>query len=137
VQMQFNYTTSFLPNTQKMVNCAMSFTMLDLALNPGQPINVTAMSQDFRVFDSTQIVVSGAGGMTSVWGSFNWGAAPWGSSATSTALVPRQVPWHLPIVFAQLAIMANGASSGAIKIGSLGLRYKLLRYLQDILADAV
>jgi len=51
--------------------------------------------------------------------------------------VPRQVPWHLPIVAAKLAIMVNGPSSNAIKLGGLGMRYKLLRYLQDIMADAV
>jgi hypothetical protein len=33
--------------------------------------------------------------------------------------------------------MVNGQSSGAIKIGELGLRYKLLRYLQDLTAAAV
>ena len=137
VQMTFNYTTSFFPNTQKMTNIAISFTTLDMALNPGQPINITALSQDFKVFDATQIIVAGAGGSTSTWGSFTWGAAPWGSSASSTSLVPRQVPWHLPIVAAKLAIMVNGPSSNAIKLGGLGMRYKLLRYLQDIMADAV
>ena len=137
VQLQFNYTTSFLPNTQKMTNVAISYTTLDIALNPGVPVSVTALSQDFKVFDTVQVFAGTPGGTTTVWGGFTWGAAPWGSSASSTTLVPRQVPWHLPIVAAKVAFMVNGQSSGAIKIGELGLRYKLLRYLQDLTAAAV
>jgi hypothetical protein len=136
-QLSFNATTSFLPNVQQLAGFAMSFTTLDIALNPGTPVTVTAMSQDYRVFDTTQIAAGGGGGSTTVWGSFTWGASPWGSLTSSTTLVPRLVNWHMPIVAMKLALMVNGPSSGAIKVGGWGLRIKVLRYFQDITAAAV
>jgi hypothetical protein len=137
VPLTFNATTSFLPNIQQLANIAMSFTTLDIALNPGVPVNITAMSQDYKVFDTVSVVAGGGGGSTSIWGSFTWGTSPWGSLVSSTTLVSRQVPWHMPIVAAKLALMANAPSSAAIKIGGFGMRYKILRYLQDITAAAV
>ncbi len=108
----------------------MSFATLDIALSSSAtPVTVTALSPNMVAFDSVQLSITGA---ASVWGSFLWGGAIWGAPAG--ALAPRQLQWHLPIVFAKLAIQVQGQSTLATKIGCLMLKYKQLRYLEDITA---
>jgi len=131
VAMAWAYQTAFLPNTRKMNNVAMSYATLDMALSASVPATVASVDPNGVIFDGVTVTTPGS---ATIWGAFTWGSALWG--AAQSALLPRQLQWHLPVVFAKMAISATGQSGSAIKIGALFMRYKLLRYLTDITAVA-
>ena len=129
VALTYLYQTAFLPNLRKMSNYAVSFSTLDIALAPGTSVSVTGIVPGNKALDVTQISVSGT---STIWGSFTWGGALWGG--VQTQLLPRIIAWHFPLVFAKFAIEVTGPSNNLTQIGCLALRYKMLRYLEDITA---
>jgi hypothetical protein len=131
-QLNWGYSTAFLPNTKQMNGCAMTEALLECALSSSAPaINVSAVDPNAFTFDTVTVSITGA---ATIWGAFIWGQAVWG--APQGALLPRQLQWHLPIVFAKLAIQASGQSNSAVRLGALHLRYQMLRYWQNLGAVA-
>jgi len=131
VQMQWQYRTTFLPDTDQMSNNNIGETLLDAQLGPNAPITVSVTDQNGAVVDTVSIMQSGTG---SVWGQFQWGQAPWGAAAT--ALAPRQLQWHGPIVVAKAQYQAVGNSNASLRLGAWHFRYEELKYLTDITAAA-
>lgn len=124
-QLTYTWQTSMLPNTDQMAQNAMCETTIHMAIAPGvPPIQVSAVDQNGNVFDNVQIpAVTG----TTLWGQFNWGQAVWLGGAS--ALSPRPISWHYPIVFQRMALIVTGTSAQAAKIGRMYLRYEQLGYM--------
>lgn len=125
-QMAFNWTTSMLPDNNQMSEIAMVETTLYMALTAGNPIQCSAVDQNAAILDSVNVLSTGSG---TIWGAFIWGQALW--QGAQNALYPRQLKWHIPIVFRRLSIMAQGLCAAGFKIGQLQLRYQILGYLQE------
>jgi hypothetical protein len=129
-QMTWIWSTPMLPDTDHMTNNAMTETTLDLALSSTFPtVQVSALDENSAVQNSVQVQSTGS---TTIWGAFTWGAALWGSALNS--LAPRQLPWTIPIVFTRLGIQASGQSAQGVIVGTMHLRYQILRYLSNVLA---
>src|SRR5580658_572280 len=128
-QMPFTWTTAMLPDTGLMSEIAMVETTLYMALTANNTVQCSAIDQNDAILDSVNILSTGSG---TIWGAFIWGKALW--QGAQNALFPRQLKWHIPIVFRRLAIMAQGLCAAGFKIGQLQLRYQILGYLQE---DAV
>lgn len=123
------YQTAMLPDTDTMAEYTMVETTVDIAYPPGNvPFTATAGEENGSLFDSVTLV---PGGNVTIWGAFTWGAAIWGGAAN--ALSPRQLPWHLPIVFRRLYLAVNGDSGASVKLGTTRMRYQQLGYLQQAL----
>lgn len=133
VQMTFAFFTSFLPDTDQMVNNCMTESTLEVALPPGGiPLQVVAVNADSSVLDTLTLLSTA--GLATQWGSFVWGAAAWGGSAAP--LKNLQLQWHQPLVFDRLQVQVSGQSSQSLKLGSLKGRYQQLRTLTNIQAVA-
>src|SRR6516164_11684726 len=128
----YSYTTTFLPDTDKLGNIHVSQALLTCALAATvAPVTVSAIDQNGRAIDS--VMLSGTGG-AAIWGQFNWGQAAWGVS--SNALNPRRLAWHVPLVFSRGQFTVSGQSASPVRLGAWHFRYKQLRYLTDIGAAA-
>lgn len=131
-QLSCNYFTSFLPDTDQMTNNSMIMATLDLALAAGQAsVVVNAYDQNGVVIDSVLISPSGT---APLWGQVNWGSFIWGG--TQNPLVPRIIPWDIPVCFVKLQIGLTVPAVSGFKVGTLHLRYKVLRLLTNIGAAA-
>ena len=125
-QLTWSWQTCFLPDVGQMCEFAMVETTIKMALSSSVgAVNVFAVNQNNTILDSVTVPVPTLG--TAIWGAFTWGAANWG--AAQSALFPRQMQWHQPIVFQRLSILAQGQSAQALKVGDLYLRYEKLGYL--------
>jgi hypothetical protein len=132
VQMTYTYQTVFLPDTDQMSNVSVAQSLLDIQITAGAPpVQVACNDQNNLSIDAVSIQVLGG---STIWGAFQWGNAQWG--APSTAFASRILPWHLPLVFARAQFKATGSSDGGVRLGAWHLRYKVLRYLTDIVAAA-
>lgn len=126
LQMNWSWQTCMLPDVGQMCEFSMVETTLKLAYSTTVgSISVFAQDQDGAVLDS--VILAPSGLAKAIWGAFNWGAANWGASVS--ALYPNQLPWHKPIVFQRLSLLASGGSAQGLKIGDLYLRYEKLGYL--------
>lgn len=123
--LSFIFQTPALPDTEQMVENAMTETTLDAALGAVSPLTIVAQDADSKVLDTVTIASAGT---ATVWGAFTWGVAVW--SGLRSGLKPRQINWHLPIVFSKLQLQVTGLAEQNLKIGTLRLRYQMLRYLQ-------
>lgn len=125
-QLSLNWTSALLPDTGQMCENAMIETTVYIALTAGSPVTASAIDQNGAIFDAVTITASGG---TTIWGGFVWGAALW--QGAQNALYPRQLKWHIPIVFRRLAIVLQASCSSGFKIGQMHLRYQMLGYLQQ------
>jgi hypothetical protein len=124
VNLQYNFQTSFLPNTDQMAeNCIIEATV-QAALVASFNITCAALDQNGVVLDIVSIAATGS---PTLWGFFTWGQALWQGAAN--ALAPRQLLWKQPLVFQRLTLAFTGLSAAGIKLGRLNLRYQQLGYL--------
>jgi hypothetical protein len=132
-QMTWQAFTSFLPSGQEVVNYAMTEATIDLALAAGvPPIDISAVDENLSVIDT--VGISGQAGAT-IWGQFTWGSpSVWGGPAS--LLAPRQLQWHLPIVFAKMQLQASGQSAQAVKVGKIEALLQKLKIQTNIAAAA-
>ena len=125
-----------LPDTDQMTNNAMTETTLDMALPPTlPPVRVVIGDQQGAVIDSVLISPPPSSATPTLWGGFVWGQADW-AGGLAAALAPYQMQWHFPIVFARMMMKISGASATGFKLGTLHLRYQMLRQLTNTAAAA-
>lgn len=128
VALSYVYATSFLPDTDQMTNNAMSMTTLDIALAAAAGTTiVTAANHNGVILDTITLVPTGT---IPLWGQVSWGQFLWGGA--QSALVARILPWAKNIDFVKLQIGATGNSAEGVKLGTLHMRYKILRFLTNI-----
>lgn len=125
-QLANTWQSSLLPDTNQMCENAMVETTVYIALVAGNPVTGSALDQNGSILDA--VTLQATGGVT-LWGGFLWGQALW--LGAQNALFPRQLKWHIPIVFRRLALMIQCASGSGYKIGQAHLRYQMLGYLQQ------
>lgn len=129
-QLTWMASTPMLPNLDQMTTNSMTETTWDIALTAATPaLTISAQTQNGTVLDFVSI--SALGG-TTIWGAFTWGSALWQGSGN--ALAPRDLNWHQPIVFNRVSLVATGQSAQGIKIGTLRMRYQILRQLSNTAA---
>ncbi|MDE2471872.1 MAG: hypothetical protein KGL35_24890 [Bradyrhizobium sp.] len=126
VPLSWVWATPMLPDTDEMAQIAIIETTLHMALVAGSTVTVSAQDQNGAYLDQVSVTPAGA---STLWGAFNWGAAPW--QGALNALFPKQLLWHFPLVFQRMGVTARGLSAAGIKIGRLHLRYQVLGYLQQ------
>jgi len=126
VQMTFNWTTTMLPDTNQMHQCAMIETTIYMAQQPAATYNVFALDQSGAVIQQSSVTNTAS---PTRWGAFTWGAALWGGGAS--ALFPRRIGWPKPVVFRRMQIFLQGASDVNVRIGMLHMKYEKLGYLQQ------
>jgi hypothetical protein len=125
-QLALMWQSALLPDTNQMCENAMVETTVYIALVAGNPVTGSALDQNGAIKDA--VTLQATGGVT-LWGGFLWGQALW--QGAQNALFPRQLKWHIPIVFRRLALMIQAASGSGFKIGQAHLRYQQLGYLQQ------
>jgi len=127
VDLTWQYQTAFLPDPGQMCEMAMVETTLNCAFDSTTPsFTVSFMDQDDAVIDSVVIAITGS---PTLWGSFVWGASPWGGALTK--LRKRQIPWSIPVVFQRGKLDVTGDSSTGTILGDMFMRYQMLNYLQQ------
>ena len=130
--LSWTYQTCFLPDLDRMSNYTIMQSTLDLQLAQNTPpVAVSATDQNRAVIDSLLLVQSGT---ATIWGAFTWDNAVWG--APNLALAARRLLWSKPITFTRCQFTVTGQASSPIKLGSLRMKYKVLKYLTDIDAAA-
>jgi hypothetical protein len=131
-QLTWAFNTVQLPDTDKMGNIHVSQALLDCALSNNLPIQVNCTDQNSTLIDNVSLMATGS--------AMTWGTSTWGSPTTwgvaGTALAPRKLPWHFPLVFSRGRFNITGQSAKEVRLGALHLRYKQLRYLTDLTAAA-
>ena len=132
-QMTWQWQTPLLPDTDQISNNEMHEGTLDLSLpSTVGAVTVTCIDQNGSQITSVTVQTTGT---STVWGAFIWGSALWGGSAPGT-LQPFTLPWSGPIVFARMSVLASGNSADLFKIGTLHMRYQMLRTLTSTAAAA-
>lgn len=127
VQLNWNAQTAVLPDMDQMTFNCMTETTWDFALSAAAPaLTVQAMSDLSDVADSVSVAPAGGG---TIWGAFQWGGAPW--SGANNNLAARNLYWHEPLVFDRIILNALGQSGSGLKVGTLRLRYQVLRQLYN------
>jgi hypothetical protein len=145
-QLTWIYQPTYFPDQDKMCEFCTIETTLTLQLGPnnslpsawssgwssgwGSTPNTNAVAVSFIDQNSNVVDTANPGSAVSgsLWGNFLWGVGKWGGAADN--LYPRQLNWHLPVVFRRGTIQATGASSSYLKIGDLRVRMQELGYLQ-------
>lgn len=128
VQMTYNFQTSMLPDPQQMAEMELTETTVNIGWVSGLPnITVTAVDQDGGIYDTVTLSIPGG---ATAWGGFTWGVGTWGGSAS--ALAPRPINWHIPIVFRRLFLQLMGNSAANVRLGDIFMRYRILKYLQQV-----
>ena len=131
VQLSWLAQTCLLPDMEQITFNCMTESTWDMALSAAVgSVLVSALNKLNQLKDS--VMISSGSGAT-IWGAFTWGSAPW--SAAVNALSARQLAWHKPLVFDRIFMQANGNSATGIKIGSVRMRYQILRQLYNELFD--
>lgn len=125
VAMQFNFTTTMLPDTNQMAEYSMIETTVYMGIDPAASYAVYAFDQNGSILSQSQIAAIGS---PVLWGAFIWGQAQWGGGHNN--LYPRRVPWSAPVVFRRMQISVQGFSSDGVRIGTTHMRYEKLGYLQ-------
>ena len=126
VALSFTMATCMLPDTDQMCENAMIETTVNMATGSGAIYNVSAQNQNGSVLQFATIQSISA---PTIWGSFTWGGAVWGGGLDN--LYPRQVAWTAPVVFRRMKIAVQGASSAALRISTVYMRYEQTGYLQQ------
>jgi hypothetical protein len=131
VQLSWIAQSVLLPDMDQITFNAMSEATWDLALSSAVgSVLVSVLNKQNQLKDSVMISSSSP---PTIWGAFTWGAAPW--SGTSNPLSARQLAWHKPLVFDRVFMQVQGLSATGIKIGSIRMRYQILRQLYNELFD--
>lgn len=125
VAMGFGWQTVLLPDNGKMAGNAMVETSLAVALPALE--NLSVLAQDEEGNPLGQISLQGAGAGGSIWDSFLWGGAVWGTS--DAPFEQQQLDWTSPLVFKQMSLRITGQSMAQFEIGNLYLKYQILGYL--------
>lgn len=125
VPLTFEYQTVLLPDTQGMSMNKMVLAMLAAALPRNQTWQVIALDESGGVID--QISLTGPSQADTLWGSFTWGASPWGG--TGTYLYQHPLAWNLALIFKQMGIQVSGNSALGMVIGNLNTQIEELGYL--------
>jgi hypothetical protein len=133
VQLNWNAQTSVLPDLDQMTFNCMTETTWDMALSSAAPaLTIQALSDLSDVADSVSVAPAGGG---TIWGTFQWGAAPW--SGANNNLAARNLFWHEPLVFDRIILNALGQSASGLKVGTIRMRYQVLRQLYNPVFDLV
>src|SRR6266550_5661989 len=103
-QLQWNYTTSMMPDTDQMSENAMVETTLYMSPQPGVNYPVIALGPKGDVLGQGAINIP-ATLAPPLWGQVQWGSFQWASGAIG--LLPRQIPWTAPVVGRRWQIQAN------------------------------
>jgi hypothetical protein len=131
-QMSITWKTAILPDTKEMNEIALNEHTLNMVLDSqGSTYNVQALGVNGGLLGSVNLMPPA---LQPIWGAFNWGGAPWGSSNTGLASI--QIPWASPLVFRKAQIQLAGNSFSTFRIGDMFLRYQKLGYLQQSLVGA-
>lgn len=124
-QLLFIYGTPPMTELGNIYANALLHATIELAAaSGGQTYNFVAQNEDNTVLTTGTIMFTSN---QSIWGSFIWGAALWGAS--QSGLKPINIPWLQSAVFNRLSIQVTGASTLGVKLGSLLVGYKKLKYL--------
>lgn len=105
-------------------NVLLRATMEIAAASGGQTYIFTAQNESGSVLGQGTIMLPA---VQILWGAFTWGAALWG--AAQAGLLPFTIPFTQAVVFNRVSIKGQGNSSLGVKLGSIHLAYKRLKYL--------
>lgn len=132
VQLSGLYETAMAPDTDLMSQNRMGQSAVAMALPGGQSVSISCVNEIGTVLNQVQI--SAVGSAPSTWGSFVWGAAPWGQA--TGYFRQYDIPWTGPIIFKQMSIRVSVTSQAGFAIGNLYLKYQPLGYLLNVLGAA-
>lgn len=124
VALQNTAQTTLAPDTGSVSANSMIETNIALKMAAAQSVTVIAATEDTTIMD--QQVLVGPTVAASIWGSFTWGADPWGSAGGAFRQV--NVPWSVPLVFKQMTLRITTDSQPGYVLGNMYLRYQELGY---------
>lgn len=123
--LQFNWTTSMLPDTNQMSENAMVETTVYMGIAAAATYSIFAQDQNQTILGFASVINANP---ATIWGGFVWGTGVWSGGRNN--LFPRRVNWTAPVVFRRMQISVQGLSADAVRIGTLQMRYEQLGYLQ-------
>lgn len=132
VQLTWAYQTVLEPDTELMAENRMGQSAVAMSLPGGQSVGFSCVNEVGTVLN--QVVLAASSTPPTTWGSFVWGAAPWGG--VTGFFRQYDIPWTGPIIFKQMNILAVGSSAAGFAIGNLYLKYQPLGYLLTVLGAA-
>lgn len=132
VQLSGTYETTLAPDTDLMSENRMGQSAIAMALPGGQSVSISCVNEIGTVLN--QVTIAAVGAAPSTWGSFVWGAAPWGQA--TGYFRQYDIPWTGPIVFKQMSIRVVVQSQAGFAVGNLYLKYQPLGYLLNVLGAA-
>jgi hypothetical protein len=123
-QLTFDYITPPMTDGGNLFANSCNRGTIDMATPAsGQTYNVTAQDENGASLATATITTPSA---QTIWGSFTWGLANWGTALTG--LIPLTIGWNQAVVMNKLSIIVNGQCALGMRIGSLKLLYKPLKY---------
>lgn len=123
-QLTFDYITPPMTDGGNLFANSCNRATIDMATPAsGQTYNCTAQDENGSSLATASLTTANT---QTIWGSFTWGLANWG--AALTGLIPITIPWNQTIVTNKLSIIINGQCALGMRIGSLKLLYKPLKY---------
>lgn len=121
------WETVLLPDTDLMYENAVVESSIGLQLPPQLSLLIQANDEGGNLLGS--VTLTGAATGATVWGSFNWNAAPWGGATGFFRQYP--INWANVLVFKQMTVTGTANALSGFSIGNLALRYQRLGYLMQ------
>lgn len=124
--MTFVFQTPQLPDTDEIVQHAMTEATLDMAFGSAglSSVQVSALNANSAIIDTVALSQTTT---ATIWGAFTWGAAVWGGTANNLQTYP--INWTKPVEFSKLMLNVTGISAQGVKLGALHMRYLSLGQL--------
>ncbi len=132
VQLSTAYETVLQPDNELMAENRMGQAAVAMSLPGGQAVGISCINEVGTVLN--QVVISASSTPPTTWGSFVWGAAPWGG--VTGYFRQYDIPWTAPIIFKQASILIVATSAQGYAVGNLYLKYQPLGYLLTVLGAA-
>lgn len=128
VQLNWNYTTSMLPDPGYLGMYSVNETTINMALDP------TMGSWTASVLNANEVQYDSVGNIVPntapYWDVAVWDADVW--DGVQTGLLPRLIAWTKPIPTSRCQIEIVGGSAGGVRIGDLKLNQGIVDYVPPV-----
>ena len=124
-QLAFVFETVLLPDNDEMAQNSMTQTTLSCAIGRNQTLTVVASDEEGNALD--QVFLFGPMIPDTIWGSFAWGASPWGG--IGSFFVQNPLPWDHALVFKQARLQVTGNSVLGTVLSNINMQVAKLGYL--------
>lgn len=128
VQMQWEMTTSMLPDPGFIGMYSINETTINMALDPTMGSWTANVLNPNSVLYNT--VTDTVPNTAPIWDTAIWDTAVW--DGVQTGLLPRRIAWTQPLPVSRIQFQFLGQSAGGIRIGDLKLNQGVVNYVPPV-----